>query len=139
MLQVCNSLATLLSRTVSIKTLQTAKALISRSIIVSPQVFKSVGAGSNALFFSGFFGVAKVISCFLFLSFFVERIGRKGALAIGAALMGALFLIVAVLTVTHPPKPNGGISSTSVASLVMIYLEASKSPDKPLSSCSLGD
>ncbi|KAJ5089165.1 hypothetical protein N7532_007849 [Penicillium argentinense] len=90
----------------------------------SPQVFKSVGAGSNALFFSGFFGVAKVIACFVFLSFLVERIGRKGALAVGAALMGALFLIVAVLTVIHPPNPNGGLSSTSVASLVMIYLEA---------------
>jgi peptidoglycan/LPS O-acetylase OafA/YrhL len=102
-------------------------------------VFKSVGAGSNSLFFSGFFGVAKVIACFLFLSFLVERIGRKGALAVGAALMGALFLIVAVLTVTHPPNPNGGLSSTSVASLVMIYLEASKSPDKTISSCSLGD
>ncbi|KAG2418604.1 hypothetical protein HFD88_001705 [Aspergillus terreus] len=90
----------------------------------SPQVFKSVGAGSNALFFSGFFGVAKVIACFLFLSFLVERIGRKGALAVGATLMGCFFIIVAVLTVTHPPNPNGGLSSASVASLVMIYLEA---------------
>lgn len=102
-------------------------------------MFKSVGAGSNALFFSGFFGVAKVISCFLFLSFLVERIGRKGALAVGAALMGALFLIVAALTVTHPPNPKGGLSSTSVASLVMVYLEASKLLDKPTPICSLGD
>lgn len=101
-------------------------------------MFKSVGAGSNALFFSGFFGVAKVIACFLFLFLLVEKIGRKGALTVGAALMGTLFLIVAVLTVIHPPNPNESLSSTSVASLVMIYLEASKSPDKTIPSCSLG-
>ncbi|KAJ5808640.1 hypothetical protein N7474_009909 [Penicillium riverlandense] len=91
----------------------------------SPQVFSAVGAGNNALFFSGFFGVAKVVSCLFFLAILVERIGRRGSLMAGSFIMGALFLIVALITATHPPSPDAtGISSYSIASLTMIYLEA---------------
>jgi hypothetical protein len=96
-------------------------------VSVSPQVFNAVGAGKNALFFSGFLGVAKVVACFTFLTVLVERIGRRGSLMAGAFFMGVLFLIVAVLTATHPPNPNATeISSFAVASLTMIYLEASE-------------
>lgn len=71
--------------------------------------------------------MAKVVACFFFLAVLVERIGRKGSLMAGAFLMGALFLIVAIITATHSPNPDAtGISSYSVASLTMIYLEASK-------------
>lgn len=43
-------------------------------------------------------------------------------------MMGVYMLIVAVITATHPPDSTSTtISSASVASLTMIYLEASKS------------
>ncbi|KAF7559270.1 hypothetical protein G7046_g4875 [Stylonectria norvegica] len=90
----------------------------------APQIFTAVGAGDNALLFSGFFGVVKVISCLFFLLFLVERVGRKGSLMAGSFLMGVYMLIVAVLTATHPPNPKAGLSSYSIASLTMIYLEA---------------
>ncbi|CAM1507892.1 Fc.00g047400.m01.CDS01 [Cosmosporella sp. VM-42] len=89
----------------------------------SPQIFTAVGAGSDALLLSGFFGVVKVISCGFFLLFLVERIGRKGSLMIGGFLMGVYMLIIAVLTATHPPQ-GAGLTPTSIASLTMIYLEA---------------
>ncbi|KAF2177746.1 quinate permease [Zopfia rhizophila CBS 207.26] len=90
----------------------------------APQVFQAVGAGSNSLLISGFFGVVKVISCLFFLLFLVERIGRRWALISGAFLMGSYMLIIAILTVTHPPDINGGFTSTGVAAVTMVYLEA---------------
>ncbi|KAH8733913.1 general substrate transporter [Ilyonectria robusta] len=91
----------------------------------SPQIFNAVGAGENAFLFSGFFGLVKVVSCFFFLMFLVEKIGRRGSLIGGSFMMGVYMLIVAVITATHPPDPTSTtISSASVASLTMIYLEA---------------
>ncbi|KAI0377651.1 quinate permease [Hypomontagnella monticulosa] len=90
----------------------------------APQVFAAVGAGQDNLLITGFFGVVKVVSCLFFLLFLVERIGRRGSLLGGAFLMGTYMLIIAVLTATHPPSASKGLTSTGIASLTMIYLEA---------------
>ncbi|ETI23266.1 hypothetical protein G647_05065 [Cladophialophora carrionii CBS 160.54] len=91
----------------------------------APQVFQTVGAGDSKLLISGFFGVIKVVSCFIFLVFLVERIGRKKALMGGAFAMGSLMLIVACLTATHPPSKDAtSVSPAGAASITMIYLEA---------------
>ncbi|KAI1333860.1 putative MFS sugar transporter [Xylariaceae sp. FL0016] len=89
----------------------------------APQIFKAVGA-ANPLLISGFFGVVKVVSCLFFLLFLVERIGRRGSLLGGAFLMGTYMLIIAILTATHPPKVGQAFTSTSAASVAMVYLEA---------------
>ncbi|CAK7221314.1 hypothetical protein SEUCBS140593_004529 [Sporothrix eucalyptigena] len=90
----------------------------------APQVFTAIGAGSNTLFFAGFFGIAKVVACGIFVLFLIERVGRRGALVYGAAVMGALMLIVGVIVATNAPKADGPIQSTSIAAVIMIYLEA---------------
>ncbi|PVI05726.1 general substrate transporter [Periconia macrospinosa] len=90
----------------------------------APQIFSLVGAGQDKLLLTGFFGFVKVIACLFFLLFLVERIGRRGSLLAGAALMGTYMLIVAILTVVFPPDPDAGLTSASIASLTMIYLEA---------------
>ncbi|PIG79321.1 MFS quinate transporter [Aspergillus arachidicola] len=91
----------------------------------APQIFQAVGAGDNSLFISGFFGVAKVISCWFFLLFLVERIGRRWSLIIGAFLMGSLMLIVGILAKLFPPDPDAtSISSAGIASILMVYFEA---------------
>jgi hypothetical protein len=40
--------------------------------------------------------------------------------------MGTYMLIIACLTATHPPVAGAGIQSAGIASLTMIYLEASR-------------
>ena len=90
----------------------------------APQIFSLVGAGQDKLLITGFFGVVKVVSCLFFLLFRVERIGRRGSLLAGAALMGTYMLIVAVLTAKFPPDPDAGLTPSSIAALTMIYLEA---------------
>ena len=91
----------------------------------NPQVFAQIGAGSKNLLLSGFFGVAKVVACLTFVVFLVERIGRRWALVIGAALMGSFMLIIAVLNKVYPPVTNQtNISSPEIAAIIMIYMEA---------------
>lgn len=90
----------------------------------APQFFAAVGAGSNAMFMSGFFGLCKVVACFVFLLFLVERIGRRWALLNGAFLMAILMLIVAVITATEPPTGKAGLSGSASAAIGMIYIEA---------------
>ncbi|KAL4882270.1 general substrate transporter [Aspergillus karnatakaensis] len=92
----------------------------------APQIFGAVGTSENdTLLITGFFGVVKVVACGIFVLFLVERIGRKWSLAIGAFMMGALMLIVAILSKTFTPDPEAtGISAATAASIAMIYLEA---------------
>ncbi|KAI0144534.1 putative MFS sugar transporter [Xylariaceae sp. FL1272] len=90
----------------------------------APQIFQAIGAGSQSLLFSGFFGLVKVVACLFFLLFLVDRIGRRWSLLIGAFLMGSLHLIIALLTATHPPKANGPVTSTGAAAIAVVYLEA---------------
>lgn len=88
-------------------------------------MFAQIGAQEKNMLLSGFFGVAKVVACLIFVVFLVERIGRRWALVIGAALMGSFMLIVAVLNKVYPPVENqGSISSPAIATIIMIYMEA---------------
>lgn len=96
--------------------------------LVSPQVFQAVGAGQNALLLSGFFGVCKVVSCAFFLIFLVERIGRRWSLLAGSFLMGTYMFIIAVLTQRYPPVSGGTLAPPAIASLTMVFLEASECP-----------
>ncbi|KAJ9644820.1 hypothetical protein H2204_001282 [Knufia peltigerae] len=115
------------SRVLTVITLQIGVQLTGNTSLAyyAPQVFQTVGAGNSKLLISGFFGVIKVVSCLLFLAFLVERIGRRKALMGGAFAMGALMLIVACLTATHPPKKNQThVSAAGAAAITMIYLEA---------------
>lgn len=41
--------------------------------------------------------------------------------------MGAMMLIIAVLSAVYPPSSTGVISSTGIASIAMVYLEAGES------------
>ncbi|ERT02417.1 MFS quinate transporter [Sporothrix schenckii 1099-18] len=90
----------------------------------APQVFTAIGAGSNNLFFTGFFGVAKVVACGIFVLFMIERFGRRLSLLGGAFVMGACMLIVALLVKTHPPSASGALQPTSAAAVAFIYVEA---------------
>jgi hypothetical protein len=92
----------------------------------APQIFGAVGTSENdTLLITGFFGVVKVVACGTFVLFLVERIGRKWSLALGAFMMGALMLIVAILAKVFTPDSTATeISSPTAASIAMIYLEA---------------
>ncbi|KAF1974200.1 hypothetical protein BU23DRAFT_638387 [Bimuria novae-zelandiae CBS 107.79] len=89
----------------------------------APQFFAAIGAGDNAMFMSGFFDLCKVVACFAFLLFLVERIGRRWALLNGTVFMAILVLIVAVITATEPPTGKAGLTKPASAAICMIYTE----------------
>ena len=92
----------------------------------SPQIFKAIGAGNDALLLSGFLGLVKVVACGFFVLFLADKLGRRWSLLGGALLMGTYMIIIAVLTVIFPPIAGQGFTPSGAAAVAMIYLEASK-------------
>ncbi|KAJ9605350.1 hypothetical protein H2200_010007 [Cladophialophora chaetospira] len=91
----------------------------------APQIFATIGAGNKTLFITGFFGLVKMAGVAIFITFFVERFGRKIPFMVGAFAMGSFMLIIALIVATHPPKPSAtGITSSGAAGIAMVYLEA---------------
>ena len=93
----------------------------------APQIFSTVGAGTSNMFLTGFFGIVKILGVLTFISFFVEKFGRKKPFILGAFAMGTLMLIIAVVVATHPPSsssPNTSISSAGIVAILIIYAEA---------------
>lgn len=70
--------------------------------------------------------MCKVVSCAFFLLFLVERIGRRWSLLAGSFLMGMYMFIISVLTQRYPPMGNGTLTPPAIASISMIFLEASE-------------
>jgi hypothetical protein len=70
--------------------------------------------------------VCKVVSCAFFLLFLVERIGRRWSLLAGSFLMGTYMFIISVLTQRYPPMSTGSLTPPAIASISMIFLEASE-------------
>jgi MFS family permease len=91
----------------------------------APQIFATIGAGNKTLFITGFFGLVKMFGVAVFITFFVERIGRKIPFMVGAFAMGSFMLIIACLVATHPPNAKAtAINSYGAAGIAMVYLEA---------------
>ncbi|TVY44340.1 Quinate permease [Lachnellula occidentalis] len=91
----------------------------------APQVFTSVGAGSQTSLITGCFGIVKVVAVSTFCFFVVGRIGRKTAFMGGAAAMGTFMLIIAILVDKFPPVAStNGISKPGIAAVLMVYCEA---------------
>ena len=88
----------------------------------APQIFAAVGAGTSSLLVTGLFGVVKVVAVSCFCLFVVSRIGRKTAFICGAAGMGSLMLIIAIIVAKDPP--TGHITGPAIAAILMVYLEA---------------
>ncbi|KAL1964862.1 hypothetical protein VTN77DRAFT_6364 [Rasamsonia byssochlamydoides] len=91
----------------------------------APQFFEEVGVKSSSttsLFATGVYGIVKTVFSMIFLLWFMDRIGRRPSLIVGAGVMGAVMLINACLLATHPPQPDSDtVSSYSIAMIVMIY------------------
>lgn len=107
-------------------TIQLAQQLTGNTSLAyyAPQFFALLGTGDKSILITGFFGVVKIAGVVVFIVVFVDSLGRRKPLIGGALAMGILMLIVAIIIVKSPPKPNAGISSAGEAGIAMIYLEA---------------
>ncbi|KAJ5457729.1 Major facilitator superfamily domaingeneral substrate transporter [Penicillium sp. IBT 31633x] len=91
----------------------------------APQLFQTVGVagGNTSLFTTGIYGIVKVVATGIFLIIGIDKVGRRWSLIIGALWMCAMMMVLGGVLVSYPPNPDGGgISSASLAMIVMIYL-----------------
>lgn len=94
----------------------------------APQLFQTVGVtgGNTSLFTTGIYGVVKVVATGIFLLVGIDKIGRRWSLIVGGWWMSAVMFVLGAVLATNPPDPSagssGGISSASLAMVIMIYL-----------------
>ncbi|CAI7606843.1 uncharacterized protein N7487_005673 [Penicillium crustosum] len=91
----------------------------------APQLFQTVGVagGNTSLFTTGIYGIVKVVTTGIFLIIGIDKVGRRWSLIAGAIWMSTMMFILGGVLVSYPPDPSrsSGVSSASLAMIVMIY------------------
>ncbi|KAK9452568.1 general substrate transporter [Dipodascopsis uninucleata] len=91
----------------------------------APLLFTTLGLSStsSSLFATGVYGIVKSVATMIFLLFFIERVGRRLPLILGALAMMTFMAIVAAIDAAQPPVAGSSSpSSASIAAIVMVYL-----------------
>lgn len=93
----------------------------------APQLFQTIGVtgGNTSLFTTDIYGIVKVVATGIFLLIGIDEVGRRWSLVVGGWWMSAVMFVLGAVLVSKPRDPNadgsGGISSASLAMVVMIY------------------
>ncbi|KAL9714372.1 hypothetical protein Ac2012v2_002684 [Leucoagaricus gongylophorus] len=92
-----------------------------------PQMYASLGiTGSKALLVQGIYGAVGPIANFIFITLFLDRVGRKKPLLFGATVFVVLYSILAAIVATNPPLPDGVQGVVNVAAqragVAMIFM-----------------
>ncbi|KAF4598934.1 hypothetical protein EYR38_007347 [Pleurotus pulmonarius] len=99
--------------------------------IVSLVLQIGYAGAKNPLLASGIYGVVKVITTIVFISFFVDLVGRKRPLFVSALGMGTTLFIAGAVLKTHPPNqghpldgpvPTTPPASQAIAAMVYLYV-----------------
>lgn len=91
----------------------------------SPTVFKSIGvtAANTSLFTTGIFGVIKMAITFIWITFLIDRIGRRRLLMWGA-LGGSLsmWVVGGYIAKAKPHSQSSKLTSGGIAAMAFFYL-----------------
>ncbi|KAL8391864.1 hypothetical protein RB595_002168 [Gaeumannomyces hyphopodioides] len=94
----------------------------------APQIFPLLGvsSGSMSLMTTGIYGVVKFFASLLYVSFLIDRIGRRVPLMVGATLQATAMLYIG-LYVRFGPKEapaGGGVHAGGIVGVIWIYIYA---------------
>ncbi|KAL8349185.1 hypothetical protein RB601_002001 [Gaeumannomyces tritici] len=94
----------------------------------APQIFPLLGvsSGSMSLMTTGIYGVVKFFASLLYVSFLIDRVGRRVPLMVGAALQATAMLYIG-LYVRFGPKEapaGGGVPAGGIVGVIWIYVYA---------------
>ena len=92
----------------------------------APTIFTDLGVTGNAnsLFATGFYGIVKMVSCFLFLAFLADTLGRKKSFIwTGLAMFVAMYYLGFYVRF-DPPVEGQKIGGAGYVALFMVYLFA---------------
>jgi sugar porter (SP) family MFS transporter len=93
----------------------------------APTIFTALGVtgNTNSLFATGIYGVVKVVSCGIFITFLADTLGRRWSLTWTGIFMGFCMFYLGFYVRFDPPVKGVPISGAGTAALVMVYLFAS--------------
>ncbi|KIJ52353.1 hypothetical protein M422DRAFT_776037 [Sphaerobolus stellatus SS14] len=88
-----------------------------------PQIYKTLGLSSHAsLLVQGIYGAVGPIVNFIFITFFVDSVGRKKPLMFGAAGFVVLFAILSAIVASFPPVEGQNNFAAQKAGIAMIFM-----------------
>ncbi|KAJ3477131.1 hypothetical protein NLG97_g8919 [Lecanicillium saksenae] len=92
----------------------------------APQLFSNLGmdATDSSLFATGIYGVVKVASCAVFLTFVADSLGRRRSLIGTAASQGIVLFIIGIYGRVQPPVKGEPVTAFGYVAITCIYLWA---------------
>lgn len=91
----------------------------------APSIFQSIGlrGQKTGLFATGLYGIVKCLVTVVYLTFFIERVGRKWMFMQGSIVMAICVLCLGLILNYFPPDPTAtSISSASIGMVALIFL-----------------
>ncbi|KAJ6185856.1 hypothetical protein N7519_007157 [Penicillium mononematosum] len=92
----------------------------------SPEIFKSVGLSESSvgLFATGIYGIVKLVSCFIFIFFVTDSLGRRRSLLWTGVVQGVALFYVGFYIRFDPPVSGMSPTAAGYVALVAIYIFA---------------
>lgn len=92
----------------------------------APNIFTDLGVTGNAnsLFATGVYGIVKMVSCFLFLVFLADTLGRKRSFIWTGVAMGIAMYYIGFYVRFDPPVAGASVPPAGYVALVAVYLFA---------------
>jgi len=92
----------------------------------APTIFTDLGitGNANSLFATGVYGIVKMVSCGLFLTFMADTLGRKLSLVWTGAAMGCAMFYIGFYVRFDPPLAGHKVPPAGYVALVAVYLFA---------------
>jgi len=92
----------------------------------APTIFTDLGVtgNSNSLFATGVYGIVKMVSCAIFITFLADTLGRRWSLVWTGIFMWFCMFYLGFYVRFDPPKEGAAIPASGYVALVMVYLFA---------------
>ncbi|KND93422.1 Quinate permease [Tolypocladium ophioglossoides CBS 100239] len=92
----------------------------------APQIFQNLGLNGtdSSLFATGVYGVAKTVSCALFLVFVADSLGRRWSLIWTACAQAIVLFIIGIYGRVQPPVQGESVTAFGYVAITCIYLWA---------------
>ncbi|KAL1847249.1 hypothetical protein VTK73DRAFT_10407 [Phialemonium thermophilum] len=90
----------------------------------APQIFQNMGMSGTktSLFATGVYGIVKVVSCFCFLTFAADSLGRRRSLLWTSLGQALCMYLVGIYIRIYPPVPGQPIPGFGYFAMACIYL-----------------
>ena len=92
----------------------------------APVIFSNLGitGNSQSLFATGVYGIVKMCSCAIFITFLADTLGRRWSFVWTGFFMGFAMYYLGFYGRFDPPKAGAAIPPAGYVALVMVYLFA---------------